>query len=79
VRALGLHREKTGGGAAMTTTGAEEQGRALFGVSLTDRPRWQQFLICASGFFFGYLVNGVCEVMGDSSSSSSSSFLLLVR
>ncbi|RLN41378.1 UDP-galactose/UDP-glucose transporter 2-like [Panicum miliaceum] len=42
-------------------TGAEEQGRTLFGVSLTDRPRWQQFLICASGFFFGYLVNGVCE------------------
>jgi hypothetical protein len=43
-------------------TGAEEQGRTLFGVRLTDRPRWQQFLICASGFFFGYLVNGVCEV-----------------
>ena len=43
-------------------TGAEEQGRTLFGVSLTDRPRWQQFFICASGFFFGYLVNGVCEV-----------------
>ncbi|CAN6296796.1 unnamed protein product [Urochloa humidicola] len=42
-------------------TGAEEQGRTLFGVSLTDRPRWQQFLISASGFFFGYLVNGVCE------------------
>ncbi|KAF8780218.1 hypothetical protein HU200_001886 [Digitaria exilis] len=42
-------------------TGSEEQGRTLFGVSLTDRPRWQQFFICASGFFFGYLVNGVCE------------------
>ncbi|KAG2543965.1 UDP-galactose/UDP-glucose transporter 2-like [Panicum virgatum] len=42
-------------------TGGEEQGRALFGLSLTDRPRWQQFFICASGFFFGYLVNGVCE------------------
>jgi len=43
-------------------TGGEEQGRSLFGVSLTDRPRWQQFLICSSGFFFGYLVNGICEV-----------------
>jgi hypothetical protein len=44
------------------TGGGEEQGRSLFGVSLTDRPRWQQFLICSSGFFFGYLVNGICEV-----------------
>ncbi|GJN30097.1 hypothetical protein PR202_gb18376 [Eleusine coracana subsp. coracana] len=39
----------------------EEQGRRLFGVSLTDRPRWQQFVICSGGFFFGYLVNGICE------------------
>ncbi|XP_075501062.1 UDP-galactose/UDP-glucose transporter 2-like [Primulina tabacum] len=39
----------------------EEQSRSLFGISLTDRPRWQQFVICSSGFFFGYLVNGVCE------------------
>ncbi|KAL9430093.1 hypothetical protein AB3S75_025470 [Citrus x aurantiifolia] len=39
----------------------EEQTRSLFGISLTDRPKWQQFLICSSGFFFGYLVNGVCE------------------
>lgn len=39
----------------------EEQARSLFGVSLTDRPIWQQFLICSSGFFFGYLVNGICE------------------
>ncbi|KAM0926623.1 hypothetical protein ACQ4PT_003631 [Festuca glaucescens] len=44
------------------TGGGEEQGRRLFGVSLTDRPVWQQFLICSSGFFFGYLVNGICEV-----------------
>ncbi|PWZ05895.1 hypothetical protein Zm00014a_016936 [Zea mays] len=43
------------------TGGGEEQGRSLFGVSLTNRPRWQQFLICSSGFFFGYLVNGICE------------------
>ncbi|GAA0165511.1 secondary carrier transporter [Lithospermum erythrorhizon] len=39
----------------------EEQARSLFGISLTDRPRWQQFVICSSGFFFGYLVNGICE------------------
>ncbi|KAI3444624.1 hypothetical protein Pfo_001289 [Paulownia fortunei] len=38
-----------------------EQARSLFGISLTERPRWQQFLICSSGFFFGYLVNGICE------------------
>ncbi|KAG2404382.1 UDP-galactose/UDP-glucose transporter [Vigna angularis] len=41
----------------------EEQARSLFGISLSDRPRWQQFLICSSGFFFGYLVNGICEVL----------------
>ncbi|GAB2271641.1 putative glycosidase CRH2 [Dionaea muscipula] len=39
----------------------EEQSRSLFGISLTRRPKWQQFLICSSGFFFGYLVNGICE------------------
>lgn len=39
----------------------EDQGRSLFCVSLSDRPRWQQFLICSSGFFFGYLINGICE------------------
>lgn len=44
------------------TGGGDEQRRSLFGISLTDRPRWQQFLICSSGFFFGYLVNGICEV-----------------
>ncbi|WOG88562.1 hypothetical protein DCAR_0207797 [Daucus carota subsp. sativus] len=36
----------------------QEQARLLFGLSLLDRPKWQQFLICSSGFFFGYLVNG---------------------
>ncbi|KAK8935000.1 UDP-galactose/UDP-glucose transporter 4 [Platanthera zijinensis] len=39
----------------------EPQGRSLFGISLTDRPVWQQFLLCSAGFFFGYLVNGICE------------------
>lgn len=41
----------------------EERARSLFGISLSDRPKWQQFLICSSGFFFGYLVNGICEVI----------------
>ncbi|CAM8903877.1 unnamed protein product [Rhodiola kirilowii] len=40
---------------------SDEQGRYLFGISLSDRPKWQQFLFCSAGFFFGYLVNGVCE------------------
>nr|XP_023913816.1 UDP-galactose/UDP-glucose transporter 2-like [Quercus suber]POF08921.1 udp-galactose/udp-glucose transporter 4 [Quercus suber] len=39
----------------------EEHERSLFGISLSTRPKWQQFLICSSGFFFGYLVNGICE------------------
>uniref|UniRef100_A0A7C9CF72 Uncharacterized protein n=1 Tax=Opuntia streptacantha TaxID=393608 RepID=A0A7C9CF72_OPUST len=39
----------------------EEQTRSLFGISLTGRPKWHQFFICSSGFFFGYLVNGICE------------------
>ncbi|RWR87592.1 UDP-galactose/UDP-glucose transporter 4 [Cinnamomum micranthum f. kanehirae] len=39
----------------------EEQTLSLFGISLTERPKWQQFIICSSGFFFGYLVNGICE------------------
>ncbi|CAH1415578.1 unnamed protein product [Lactuca virosa] len=39
----------------------EEKSRSLLRISLTDRPKWQQFLICSSGFFFGYLVNGICE------------------
>ncbi|KAK4486438.1 hypothetical protein RD792_009116 [Penstemon davidsonii] len=39
----------------------EDQERSLFGISLTDKPVWKQFLICSSGFFFGYLVNGICE------------------
>ncbi|KAL3536886.1 hypothetical protein ACH5RR_000252 [Cinchona calisaya] len=39
----------------------EEKDRSLFGISLTDKPKWKQFLICSSGFFFGYLINGICE------------------
>ncbi|XP_027906686.1 UDP-galactose/UDP-glucose transporter 4-like isoform X2 [Vigna unguiculata] len=38
-----------------------EKARTLFGISLSQRPKWQQFFICSSGFFFGYLVNGICE------------------
>ncbi|CAN6484988.1 unnamed protein product [Victoria cruziana] len=39
----------------------EEQEKSLFGIPLSSRPKWQQFLLCTSGFFFGYLVNGICE------------------
>ncbi|KAK4389350.1 UDP-galactose/UDP-glucose transporter 2 [Sesamum angolense] len=39
----------------------EDQARSLLGISLSDRPTWKQFLICSSGFFFGYLINGICE------------------
>jgi adenosine 3'-phospho 5'-phosphosulfate transporter B3 len=39
----------------------QDQARFLFGISLSNRPKWQLFLICSSGFFFGYLVNGICE------------------
>ncbi|KAH7415354.1 hypothetical protein KP509_14G039200 [Ceratopteris richardii] len=30
-------------------------------ISLAGRPRWQQLLICGGGFFFGYMINGLCE------------------
>ncbi|KAK1374782.1 UDP-galactose/UDP-glucose transporter 2-like [Heracleum sosnowskyi] len=40
---------------------SEDQARFLFWISLSNKPTWQQFLICSSGFFFGYLVNGICE------------------
>ncbi|KAM0946774.1 putative UAA transporter [Dioscorea sansibarensis] len=39
----------------------EEQKRTLFGINLSEKPKWQQFLLCSGGFFIGYLVNGVCE------------------
>ncbi|KAK3027573.1 hypothetical protein RJ639_042342 [Escallonia herrerae] len=39
----------------------DDRARSLFGIPLSGRPKWQQFLICSSGFFFGYLVNGICE------------------
>ncbi|GKV13001.1 hypothetical protein SLEP1_g24080 [Rubroshorea leprosula] len=52
---------------------SEEQARYLFGISLSDRSKWKQFLICSSGFFFGYLVNGICEVF-----QHFSSFVFLV-
>ncbi|KAL1548719.1 enolase-phosphatase E1 [Salvia divinorum] len=43
-----------------------EQARSLFGISLTERPRWQQFSFAQLGFF-GYLVNGICKFMGGTS------------
>jgi hypothetical protein len=38
----------------------------LFGISLSGRPKWHQFFISSVGFFFGYLVNGVCKVISPS-------------
>ncbi|KAH9297524.1 hypothetical protein KI387_029206, partial [Taxus chinensis] len=41
--------------------GSSDQAMTLLGITLTGKPRWLQLLICGGGFFFGYLVNGVCE------------------
>jgi hypothetical protein len=49
---------------------SDEQARSLFGISLSGRPKWHQFFICSGGFFFGYLVNGICEVLSLSLSLS---------
>ncbi|XP_057855418.1 UDP-galactose/UDP-glucose transporter 4 isoform X2 [Cryptomeria japonica] len=38
-----------------------DEAITLLGITLSTRPKWQQLLICSAGFFFGYLVNGVCE------------------
>lgn len=37
------------------------QGMSLLGIKLAGKPKWFQLLLCAGGFFLGYLVNGVCE------------------
>jgi len=41
--------------------GNDDQVITLLGITLTGRPKWQQLLLCSFGFFFGYLINGVCE------------------
>jgi hypothetical protein len=41
---------------------AEENHVWLLGINVSSKPRWLQLLICGGGFFFGYMVNGVCEV-----------------
>lgn len=46
-----------GGGKAQP----HDQEMRLMGITLTSKPRWMQLLICGGGFFFGYLVNGICE------------------
>eukprot|EP00249_Psilotum_nudum_P022175 c28404_g1_i2 orf=225-1292(-) len=45
----------------MKTGASDEKLMTLLGITLTGKPRWLQFLICGGGFFFGYMVNGVCE------------------
>ncbi|CAM6109351.1 unnamed protein product [Calypogeia fissa] len=47
------------GGASAAS--AEENGMVLLGMNLSSKPKWLQLLICGGGFFFGYMVNGVCE------------------
>ncbi|MCO5574163.1 hypothetical protein L7F22_027944 [Adiantum nelumboides] len=38
-----------------------EKLSTLLGITLSGKPRWQQLLICGGGFFFGYMINGLCE------------------
>lgn len=39
----------------------DEKITTLLGITLSGKPRWQQLLICSGGFFFGYMINGICE------------------
>jgi len=41
---------------------AEENHVWLLKCNVSAKPRWMQLLICGGGFFFGYMINGVCEV-----------------
>lgn len=40
---------------------AEENQVWLLGCNVSAKSRWMQLLICGGGFFFGYMINGVCE------------------
>jgi hypothetical protein len=40
----------------------EENYVWLLGINVSLKPRWAQLIICGGGFFFGYMVNGICEV-----------------
>ncbi|KAG0583179.1 hypothetical protein M758_3G116700 [Ceratodon purpureus] len=40
---------------------AEENHVWLLGCNVSSKPRWMQLLICGGGFFFGYMINGICE------------------
>lgn len=40
----------------------EENQVWLLGCNVSTKSRWMQLLICGGGFFFGYMINGVCEV-----------------
>lgn len=41
----------------------EQQPVYLLGISLHDKAKWIQLLICGGGFFLGYLINGIVEVI----------------
>ncbi|KAH9563224.1 hypothetical protein CY35_05G113800, partial [Sphagnum magellanicum] len=40
----------------------EENYVWLLGINVSLKPRWAQLIICGGGFFFGYMVNGICEL-----------------
>lgn len=45
-----------------TMGGKEDNHVWLLGINVSSKPKWLQLLICGGGFFFGYMINGVCEV-----------------
>lgn len=48
---------------AVDTMGGKEDNQVwLLGINVSSKPKWLQLLICGGGFFFGYMINGVCEV-----------------
>jgi hypothetical protein len=54
---LGVSLEAEG-----TMGGKEDNHVWLLGINVSSKPKWLQLLICGGGFFFGYMINGVCEV-----------------
>ncbi|CAM6049002.1 unnamed protein product [Sphagnum compactum] len=40
----------------------EENYVWLLDINVSLKQRWAQLIICGGGFFFGYMVNGICEL-----------------
>lgn len=56
-------QELEGSSKAEGTMGGKEDNHVwLLGINVSSKPKWLQLLICGGGFFFGYMINGVCEV-----------------